>query len=118
MADRHQHRAAYIEAWYVQDADKLIQHTRDDFIFDDPCEPAAVTRSQLHGYMQRWNKRMRTAGGDNQWLLSDEVREDKNGILTDWEWWEVIGTGIKGMALIKTGDTGVFLERISYFQRR
>ena len=67
--------------------------------------------------MQRWDKRTRDAGATNHWLLSNEVREDKDNIITDWEWWELVGTKMCGMAFIKTGNSGVFLERITYFDR-
>ena len=67
--------------------------------------------------MHRWDSWTRKAGANNQWILEEEVRQDKNGILTDWEWWGLVGTEIFGMALIKTRDEGVFLERITYFDR-
>ena len=84
---------------------------------DDPAEPEAVTRATLPAYMQRWVKRTRALGGDNQWRLAHESRIDKNGILTDWEWWEVIDSGLQGAALVLTGNAGVLLERITYFDR-
>ena len=38
-------------------------------------------------------------------------------VLTDWEWWELKGSGLSGMAMVKTRDDGVFFERIAYFDR-
>ncbi len=64
--------------------------------------------------MKRWQDR---AGRHNDWILQDEVRQDKDGVLTDWEWWEAVGTDLRGMAVVKTGDEGVYLERITYFTR-
>jgi len=114
MARRHDLRALYITGWYERDVDKLLATTADDFVFDDPAEPAPITRSGLAAYMQRWLAR---TGGENNWRLTHEVRQDKDGVLTDWEWWEVLGTDMEGTAVVMTGDQGVQLERITYFKR-
>ena len=71
----------------------------------------------LPAYMRRWDERTRALGGNNQWRLSHEVREDKEGILTHWEWWELLDTPLQGAAIVLTGDEGVILERITYFER-
>ena len=39
--------------------------------------------------------------------------QDKDAILTDWEWWEVSGTSLQGAAVVLTSDAGVLLERIT-----
>ena len=117
MSKRIKLRERYIEAWYELDAEKLISSVSDDFIFDDPAEPQPATKQTLAAYMASWQRRANAAGSTNQWILSDQLREDKNGILTDWEWWEIVNTDLCGSALIKTSDQGVFLERITYFDR-
>ena len=99
------------------DIEQLLASTAPDFVFDDPAEPEPVRRDGLHAYMQRWDARMRALGGDNRWQLSHRMREDENDQLTEWEWWEVIGTGAQGSAVIVTTDAGVILERITYFDR-
>ena len=114
MTRREELRARYIEGWYELDPEKLLSTTRADFVFDDPAEAAPVTRDGLVDYMHRWAAR---AGSDPQWLITDAVRQDKDGIMTDWEWWEITGTGLSGSGLVKTSDEGVFLERITYFKR-
>ena len=118
MTTRFELRTRYIEGWYELDADKLMSSTSQDFIFDDPAEPEPVIRELLPDYMIRWDKRTRSLGATNVWNLSDEVRQDSDGILTDWEWWELVGTDLRGMAIVKTRDDGVFFERITYFDRR
>ena len=118
MTERERLRAQYIEGWYQLDAEALVSAVTDDFVFDDPAEPALVTKEMLPDYMRRWDARMKKLGGDNKWLLTDEVREDKDGVLTDWETWEVLDTNMRGMAVVKTRDDGVFLERVSYIPRR
>ena len=117
MPDRFELRELYIQGWYELDANKLIQAVTDDFLFDDPAEPAPIGKPDLGDYMRRWDVRTRRLGADNLWILADEVRQDRDGILTDWEWWELPGSPLKGMALVKTSDQGVLLERITYFDR-
>ena len=117
MPDRFELRDLYIQGWYELDANKLIQAVTDDFLFDDPAEPAPIGTADLGDYMRRWDVRTRRLGADNLWILADEVRQDRDGILTDWEWWELPGSPLKGMALVKTSDQGVLLERITYFDR-
>ena len=118
MTTRFELRTRYIEGWYELDADKLMSSTSQDFMFDDPAEAEPVSRESLPDYMIRWDKRTRSLGATNVWNLSDEVRQDSDGILTDWEWWELGGTDLRGMAIVKTRDDGVFFERITYFDRR
>lgn len=110
-------RESYLEGWYQMDADRLVAACAAEFIFDDPAEAEPVTRDQLPAYMQRWDARTRALGGDNQWRLTHEVREDKDGILIHWEWWELLDTPLQGAAIVLTGDEGVILERITYFDR-
>ena len=117
MPKRVELRARYIQGWYDLNADELLATTAEDFIFDDPAEPSPVTRASLVDYMHRWDSRTRALGSINEWILSHEMREDKNGILTDWEWWEMVDTKLQGAAIILTGNGGVLLERITYFDR-
>lgn len=112
MAKRHDLRALYIQGWYDLDIDKLMAATAEEFIFDDPAEAAPVTRLELPDYMARWTQR---AGQHQDWLLTHEVRQDKDGVLTDWEWWEVRDTPLQGTAVVLTSDQGVTLERITYY---
>lgn len=118
MSKRVDFRKNYMQGWYQMDADLLLAATANDFVFDDPVEPGPVQREMLISYMQRWDKRTRALGADNKWILTHEMRNDKNGILIDWEWWEVVGTDLQGAALVLTSDEGVFLERITYFDRK
>ena len=115
MARRHELRQLYMDGWYERDVDKLMASTAEDFIFDDPAEPQPVSRDGLPAYMDRWFQRV---GGHNNWRLTHELREDRDGILTDWEWWELLGTEFQGSALITTSDAGLHLERITYYERK
>lgn len=95
----------------------LLAATATDFVFDDPAEPGPVTRDTLAAYMKRWDQRTRAMGADNQWILTHQMRLDKDGVLTDWLWWEVVATPMQGAAVVLTGNDGVMLERIAYFDR-
>lgn len=117
IASRIKIRERYLQGWNQMDASLLLASTADAFIFEDPAEPGPVSRDMLPDYMRRWDARASTASGNNEWRLTLETRTDSNGILTDWEWWEVIGTDLQGAAVVLTSDEGVLLERITYFDR-
>ncbi|MFV2031386.1 MAG: hypothetical protein ACC663_02725 [Gammaproteobacteria bacterium] len=117
MSKRAELRARYIQGWYELNADELLATTVEDFVFEDPAEPKAVTRDMLADYMLRWDKWTRALGADNSWTLKHEVRQDRDGILTDWEWWALRGTEICGTAIVRTSDYGVLSEVITYFDR-
>ena len=110
-------RESYIEGWYQMDAAQLLATTAKEFIFDDPFEAQPVTREKLPDYMQRWDGRARKLGGNNQWRITHHMRQDIDGMLTDWEWWELLDTELQGAAIVLTGNDGVLLERITYFDR-
>lgn len=117
ISKRVEFRERYMRGWYRMDAELLMSSVAPDFIFDDPAEPEPVTRAMLVDYMQRWDRRMRAAGGNNQWTLTHESRRDENGLLIDWEWWQVDDTALQGAAVVLTSENGVLLERITYFDR-
>ena len=117
LSKREEYRECYMRGWYQMDIELLHSTTHSGFVFEDPAEPEPITRAMLVGYMQRWDQRTRALGANNQWKLTHESRQDKEGILTDWEWWEVHGTDLQGAALILTSDDGVLFERITYFER-
>jgi hypothetical protein len=118
MSDRFELRNRYIEGWYEMDGEKLLSTTTENFIFEDPAESAPVPKNDLVAYMHRWDERTRLCGATNHWILENEVRQDRGGVLIDWEWWELVGSDICGMAFVKTSDTGVYIEKITYFDRK
>ena len=117
MSKRVELRTRYIQAWYDMNIEELLATTSEDFIFDDPAEPQPVTRAMLEAYMHRWNKNIRAHGTEDQWKLTHELRQDKDGVLTDWEWREVLESGLCGAAIVQTVDKGVLFERITYSDR-
>ncbi len=117
IAERVKLRETYIQGWYQMDAEMLLAAIAEDFIFDDPVEPEPVTRQMLPHYMQRWDQRTRALGANNQWIITNNLRQDKDGMLMEWLWWEVVDTRLQGAAVVLTGNKGVVLERIAYFDR-
>ncbi|MFT5220095.1 MAG: hypothetical protein ACI9LO_001013 [Planctomycetota bacterium] len=116
QSKRIQLREQYMQGWYKMDPDLLVAATAVDFRFEDPAEPLPIDRSMLPEYMLRWKQRTEALGSNNQWRLSYETRQDSKGVLTDWEWWELIDTDLQGAAIVLTTDNGVLLERITYFE--
>ena len=110
-------RRSYMQGWYDLDADLLVSSTAFNFVFEDPAEPEPITREMLPAYMLRWDKRTRLLDSNNEWRLTNEVLQDKDGMLTHWEWWELLDTPLQGAAIVLTGNNGVELEKITYFTR-
>ena len=73
-----------------------------------------ITQFILSKYMVSWTNRV---GLVQNWRLTHEVRQDKDGIFTDWEWREILITPFSGSAIITITDNSVNLEWITYFKR-
>ncbi len=116
MSRRAQLRAQYIEGWETMDAEKLVSAVADDFEFDDPADPAPVTKATLLDYMPRWPAKAEALGGVFQFDITDKVVQDEDGVLLEWYWWRLAGTDVEGAAVIKTTDEGVVSERLTYYR--
>ena len=116
MSKRAQHRARYIEGWNTMDAEKLLASVTDGFVFDDPAEPEPITKAMLAAYLPRWPEKAEALGALFAFDIIDKVIEDKDGVLLEWYWWQLAGTGVEGSAVIKTTDDGVISERLTYFK--
>jgi hypothetical protein len=116
MSKRSRHRARYIEAWDTMDAEMLLASVAEGFVFDDPADPAPVTKATLVAYMPVWPARAEALGTRFAFEMTDKVVRDEGGILTEWYWWRLAGTEVEGTALIRTGDEGVLRERLTYFR--
>ena len=116
MSKRADHRARYIEGWNTLDAEKLLASVSEDFRFDDPDDPAPVTKAALADYLPRWHAKARALGGRFAFEESDKVVQDRGGVLLEWYWWKLAGTAVEGSALIKTTDEGVVYERLAYYR--
>ena len=116
MSKRAQHRARYIQGWNTMDAGKLLSSITEDFVFDDPADPAPITKAGLVDYMPVWPERAKALGGTFEFHITDKIVQDQAGILLEWYWWQLIGIDVIGSAVIKTRDEGVFSERITYYK--
>jgi hypothetical protein len=114
MSERERHRARYIEGWNTMDAEKLLSSVADGFLFDDPADPAPITKAELAGYMPRWPEKARALGAAFAFEMTDRVVQDDGEVLLEWYWWRLIGTEVEGSAVIKTSDEGVLSERLTY----
>lgn len=114
MSKRAELRARYIAGWDTMDPEKLLSSVTDDFLFDDPADPAPIGKSGLVAYMPVWPERARALGGAFQFEITDKVVEDWDGLLLEWYWWRLTGTAVAGTAVIKTSDAGVLSERLCY----
>ena len=98
------------------DGEKLLASITDDFVFDDPADPAPITKETLVAYMPCWPEKAAALGASFDFEMTEKVVEDRAGILTEWYWWRLIGTTVEGTAVILTSDQGVMSERLTYFR--
>lgn len=116
MGKRECLRAQYIQGWNTMNAELLVSAVADDFVFDDPAEPAPVTKADLADYMPCWPRKAAALGAEFDFEITDKVVRDEEGVLMEWYWWKLIGTDVEGSAVIKTTDDGVESERFAYFR--
>lgn len=116
LSRRAQLRARYIEGWNSMDAGLLLSSVSEDFLFDDPTDPAPVTKAGLAAYMPHWPAKARALGAAFDFEISDKSVLDRDGILLEWYWWKLAGTDMEGSAVIRTSDRGVESERLTYFR--
>ncbi len=116
MSPREQQRARYIEGWNSMDAETLLASVTEDFFYDDPTEPTRITREMLVAYMPVWPEKAAALGAAFEFDMLDKVVQDRNGLLTEWYWWQLCGTDVEGSAVIKTCDRGVMWEKLTYFR--
>ncbi len=113
---RARHRARYIEGWDTMDGAKLLASVTDDFLFDDPVDPAPIGKAGLIAYMPVWPARAEALGGRFEFEIAKKLVRDEHGILLEWYWWRLAGTTVEGAAVIETSDLGVASERLTYFR--
>jgi hypothetical protein len=98
------------------DAEKLLASVADGFVFDDPADPAPVTKARLVDYMPRWPEKAGALGAGFAFEIVDKVVRDQDGVLLEWYWWRLAGTDVEETAVIKTTDDGVLSERLTYYK--
>ncbi|MEE9249507.1 MAG: nuclear transport factor 2 family protein [Alphaproteobacteria bacterium] len=115
MTNREKIREAYRDGWREMDPEKLIATLAPGFIFDDPIVPEPITKDTIAHHMAFWNEKAKDLSVEWNYVLSDEVQEDKDGVLMRWGWWKVTGTNLEGSRVEKVTDEGVVFERIAYY---
>ncbi len=98
------------------DAALLLSTVSEDFLFDDPADPAPVTKAGLVAYMPHWPAKAEALGAAFDFDMSDKSVLDRGGILLEWYWWKLVGTVVEGSAVSRTSDRGVESERVTYYR--
>ena len=117
-------RAAFLKAygrgWQAGDAAQILVASAAGFICEDPVA-GAITRADFPAYLDAFKSRVAalraSAGASAVGLMtfSDFAVAAGADEDTAWAWWRVPGTALEGGGLIRIGDDGVRLERMTYF---
>lgn len=111
---------AYGKAWQIGDAAQILAATAAGFIYEDPAF-GTIARVDFPAYLEAFKARvaaLRTSDGAAPAGLmtfsdfADTVAADED---TAWAWWRVPETTLQGGGMIKIGDDGIRLERMTYF---
>ena len=110
---------AYGRGWQAGDADAVLAVVAPDFVLEDPAI-GTIPRNAFADYLKAFKIRiaaLRPAGADERALMefSEFAMAAGAGEDTAWAWWRVPSTSLEGGGLIKIGDTGIRLERLTYF---
>ena len=109
----------YLRGWETGDASLLLSQTVEAFFFDDPNR-GIIARADYEAYVAEIWDEAREYRGDHQLDhledLSEIVSKDEDdGTVTVWFWWEIAGTPIEGSSLVKMSREGVLSESICYY---
>ena len=110
----------YLKGWELGDGALSLSVTTDSFCYDDP-NTGRIERYQFVEFVEDFKRAAIEMGGAknaNPFLrYSDVVIKDDEFPATVWCWWQAVGTGLQGCALVKIGEQGVLHEKIAYFSR-
>ena len=112
------HLGKYAEGWTKGDFDTVASAMADEYIIDDPSV-GQTSKAEFRDYFNKVKEMVTSmgGGGDPFMELTDLVISEKDGILTAWCWWEILGTPMKGSGLIKVTDNGVISERLANYTK-
>jgi len=115
-----QHIETYLKGWEFGDGALSLSVTADSFCYDDP-NSGRIARDDFVEFVEDFKSAAVEMGGEpdaNPFLqYSDVVIRDDELPATLWCWWQAVGTGLQGCALVKVGSEGVLHEKIAYFSR-
>ena len=110
----------YLQGWELGDGALSLSVTADSFCYDDP-NSGRIARDDFVEFVEDFKSAAVEMGGEpdaNPFLqYSDVVIRDDELPATVWCWWQAVGTGLQGCALVKVGSEGVLHEKIAYFSR-
>jgi hypothetical protein len=115
-----QYIETYLKGWELGDGALSLSVTADSFCYDDP-NSGRIARDDFVEFVEDFKSAAVEMGGEpdaNPFLqYSDVVIRDDELPATLWCWWQAVGTGLQGCALVKVGSEGVLHEKIAYFSR-
>jgi hypothetical protein len=115
-----QYIETYLKGWELGDGALSLSVTADSFCYDDP-NSGRIARDDFVEFVEDFKSAAVEMGGEpdaNPFLqYSDVVIRDDELPATVWCWWQAVGTGLQGCALVKVGSEGVLHEKIAYFSR-
>jgi len=110
----------YLQGWERGDGAQSLGVTAPGFCYDDP-NTGRIERDEFVQFVEDFKAAAVAMGGAenaNPFLrYSDVVIKDDELPATVWCWWQAVGTGLQGCALVKVGAEGVLHEKIAYFSR-
>jgi hypothetical protein len=110
----------YLRGWELGDGALSLSVTADSFCYDDP-NTGRIPRHEFVQFVEDFKSAAVGMGGavDAKPFLqySDVLIKDDELPATVWCWWQAVGTGLQGCALVKVGAEGVLHEKIAYFSR-
>jgi hypothetical protein len=122
-------RAAFLKAygrgWQLGDAGQILAAAAPGFVCEDPVA-GAIARAEFPAYLDAFKARavaLRASQSASPgkvltgelMAFSDFAVAEARDETTAWAWWRVPGTSLQGAGLIRIGDDGVRLERMTYF---
>ena len=118
IADRIE---AYLQGWIKGDSALLLAETADGYYFDDPNR-GRIAKTDFEAYVDEIKAEADGFRGDRPFdnfedLSEIVTKEQDDGTVTVWFWWEITGTPIEGASLVKVGEAGVLSETICYYGR-
>ncbi|MFT5221116.1 MAG: hypothetical protein ACI9LO_001558 [Planctomycetota bacterium] len=110
----------YLKGWEQGDGALSLTVTAPRFHYDDP-DTGRIMRADFVSFVEDFKAAAVAMGGevDAKPFLrySDVVIKDDTLPATVWCWWQAIGTGLQGCALIKVDASGILHEKIAYFSK-
>ena len=115
-----EHLGTYAEGWTKGDADLILKAAAESYAFDDP-NTGVISKNEFSSYLAGLKETVSSLRAGAQlgtfMEISEVLTDEKDGVLTAWCWWSIMGTEIKGSGLIKVGAEGVRSEVIAYYTK-